>query len=137
VFPDSVNATTMPSMRANSRLPIDSRKVTLAPPDAHERLEAGDILTLTGTRESVTLARGYLTGSGLVEYRRGGPDGGSVCGVPLPGVPFNDKWGVILNEKGRVDEAGSKLPVLGYTVPYAIGNILLTAWGPVIVMLTR
>ena len=35
------------------------------------------------------------------------------------------------------DEAGSKMPVLGYTVPYAIGNILLTAWGPVIVMLTR
>jgi putative transport protein len=35
------------------------------------------------------------------------------------------------------DEAGSKLPALGYTVPYAIGNILLTAWGPVIVMLTR
>ncbi len=35
------------------------------------------------------------------------------------------------------DEAGSKLPVLGYTVPYAIGNILLTAWGPVIVVLTR
>jgi putative transport protein len=33
------------------------------------------------------------------------------------------------------DEAGSKLPVLGYTVPYAIGNILLTAWGPVIVLL--
>jgi putative transport protein len=31
----------------------------------------------------------------------------------------------------------SKLPVLGYTVPYAIGNILLTAWGPVVVMLTR
>jgi putative transport protein len=35
------------------------------------------------------------------------------------------------------DEAGSKAPVLGYTVPYAIGNILLTAWGPVIVLLTR
>jgi putative transport protein len=35
------------------------------------------------------------------------------------------------------DEAQSKLPVLGYTVPYAIGNILLTAWGPVIVVLTR
>lgn len=35
------------------------------------------------------------------------------------------------------DEAGSKLPVLGYTVPYAIGNILLTAWGPVIVLLMR
>jgi putative transport protein len=35
------------------------------------------------------------------------------------------------------DAADSKLPVLGYTVPYAIGNILLTAWGPVIVVLTR
>jgi putative transport protein len=35
------------------------------------------------------------------------------------------------------DEAQSRLPVLGYTVPYAIGNILLTAWGPVIVMLMK
>jgi putative transport protein len=35
------------------------------------------------------------------------------------------------------DEAQSKVPVLGYTVPYALGNILLTAWGPVIVLLTR
>jgi putative transport protein len=35
------------------------------------------------------------------------------------------------------DEAGSKLPALGYTVPYAIGNILLTACGPVVVMLTK
>ena len=35
------------------------------------------------------------------------------------------------------DEAGSRLPVLGYTVPYAVGNILLTAWGPVIVMLVK
>ena len=39
--------------------------------------------------------------------------------------------------RGIQDEAGSKLPVLGYTVPYAVGNILLTAWGPVIVVLTR
>jgi putative transport protein len=31
------------------------------------------------------------------------------------------------------DEARSSVPALGYTVPYAIGNILLTAWGPVIV----
>jgi hypothetical protein len=22
------------------------------------------------------------------------------------------------------------MPALGYTVPYAVGNILLTAWGP-------
>jgi putative transport protein len=33
------------------------------------------------------------------------------------------------------DSAASRLPALGYTVPYAIGNILLTAWGPVIVAL--
>jgi putative transport protein len=31
------------------------------------------------------------------------------------------------------DEARSRVPALGYTVPYAIGNILLTAWGPVLV----
>jgi len=31
------------------------------------------------------------------------------------------------------DEAKSTVPALGYTVPYAIGNILLTAWGPVLV----
>jgi len=31
------------------------------------------------------------------------------------------------------EEAQSKLPALGYTVPYAVGNILLTAWGPIIV----
>jgi len=35
------------------------------------------------------------------------------------------------------DAAQSKLPVLGYTIPYAVGNILLTAWGPVIVALMR
>lgn len=37
--------------------------------------------------------------------------------------------------KAIQDAAGSKLPVLGYTIPYALGNILLTAWGPVIVSL--
>ena len=31
------------------------------------------------------------------------------------------------------EESQSKLPALGYTVPYAVGNILLTARGPVIV----
>jgi putative transport protein len=29
----------------------------------------------------------------------------------------------------------SKIPVLGYAVPYAIGNVLIIAWGPVIVNL--
>jgi uncharacterized transporter YbjL len=35
------------------------------------------------------------------------------------------------------EESRSKLPALGYAVPYAIGNILLTEWGPVIVALMR
>ena len=33
------------------------------------------------------------------------------------------------------EAAQSKVPVLGYAVPYAIGNVLLIAWGPVIVNL--
>jgi putative transport protein len=31
------------------------------------------------------------------------------------------------------EEAKSELPALGYTVPYAVGNIVLTAWGPVLI----
>lgn len=34
-------------------------------------------------------------------------------GLPLPGVPFNDSWNLILNEKGRVLEEGSKQPKTG------------------------
>lgn len=34
-------------------------------------------------------------------------------GVPLPGVPFNDSWGVILNEQGRVIGPESRQPVVG------------------------
>ena len=30
-------------------------------------------------------------------------------GVPLPGVPFDEKWGVVLNEKGRVLDSVSLL----------------------------
>ena len=33
-----------------------------------------------------------------------------------------------------VNEANSEMPVLGYTVPYAISNVLLTLLGPVIVL---
>jgi putative transport protein len=33
------------------------------------------------------------------------------------------------------ERAGSQTPVLGYTVPYAIGQIVLTLWGTVIVVL--
>jgi ferredoxin--NADP+ reductase len=34
-------------------------------------------------------------------------------GVPLPGVPFNDKWGVIFNIKGRVINPETEQPVTG------------------------
>lgn len=34
-------------------------------------------------------------------------------GVPLPGVPFYDSWGVILNQEGRVIDSETKEPVLG------------------------
>ncbi len=32
-----------------------------------------------------------------------------------------------------IDDAGGPMPVIGYTVPYAIGNVLLTVWGALIV----
>jgi putative transport protein len=35
------------------------------------------------------------------------------------------------------EEAGSKVPALGYTVPYAVGSTLLTACGPLIVALVK
>lgn len=41
-------------------------------------------------------------------------------GVPLADIPFNDRWGVILNEKGRVIDPNSKQPVTGL---YASGWI--------------
>jgi putative transport protein len=33
------------------------------------------------------------------------------------------------------EDCGSPIPVIGYTVPYAIGNVLLTIWGALIVNL--
>ncbi len=34
-------------------------------------------------------------------------------GVPLPGVPFNESWGVILNKKGRVIHPDTQEPIVG------------------------
>src|SRR5262245_46934387 len=34
-------------------------------------------------------------------------------GVPLPGVPFDERWGVILNQKGRVLHSETLLPRIG------------------------
>jgi putative transport protein len=33
------------------------------------------------------------------------------------------------------DEAKSKVPALGYTITYAVGNVMLITWGVVIVFL--
>jgi len=41
-------------------------------------------------------------------------------GVPIPGVPFNDAWGVILNDKGRVLDPDTREPRVG---EYAAGWI--------------
>ena len=41
-------------------------------------------------------------------------------GVPLPGVPFHERWGVVLNDKGRVIDPDTKRPVTGV---YATGWI--------------
>jgi ferredoxin--NADP+ reductase len=41
-------------------------------------------------------------------------------GVPIPGVPFHDAWGVILNDKGRVLEPDTREPRAG---EYAAGWI--------------
>jgi putative transport protein len=34
-----------------------------------------------------------------------------------------------------IDEAGSRVPTLGYTIPYALSNVVLTALGPIVVAL--
>jgi len=34
-------------------------------------------------------------------------------GVPLASVPFNESWGVILNDRGRVLDPGTKQPLVG------------------------
>jgi putative transport protein len=39
---------------------------------------------------------------------------------------------------GAIEEAAkSKIPALGYTVPYAVGNVLLITWGVIIVLLMK
>jgi len=74
------------------------------------RLEAGvgGALQAKATAEFETLPVGLVFRS--VGYR----------GVPLPGVPFDPRGGVIMNESGRVLDPGSKQPTLG---EYAAGWI--------------
>jgi ferredoxin--NADP+ reductase len=74
------------------------------------RLEAGagGALQARASTEFETLPVGLVFRS--VGYR----------GVPLPGVPFDSRGGVIMNESGRVLDPESKRPVLG---EYAAGWI--------------
>jgi len=67
------------------------------------RLEATPAGTLVArpTGETETLPAGLVFRS--VGYR----------GVPLPGIPFNEKWAVILNEKGRVLDPDTQEPRIG------------------------
>jgi ferredoxin--NADP+ reductase len=65
------------------------------------------VATATGTLQAVPTADTEELPVGLV-FRSVG-----YLGVPLPGVPFNDRWGVILNEKGRVLDPDQQQPLRG------------------------
>src|SRR4030095_132800 len=59
------------------------------------------------TRRSSDLDQFEILPAGLV-FRSVG-----YRGVPLPGVPFDERWGVILNQKGRVLHAETVQPRVG------------------------
>jgi ferredoxin--NADP+ reductase len=78
-----------------------------------EKTEAGTLVARpTGEREDLPVGTVFRA----IGYR----------GVPLPGVPFNDEWGVILNDGGRVLDPETKEPVIGL---YAAGWIKRGATG--------
>ena len=85
-----------------------------------EVVDAGD-----GRVDGLTLVRNTLTAtpSGTLQAKATG-EGARLSvglvfrsvgyrGVPLPGVPFNETWGVILNERGRVLDPETKQPIVG------------------------
>ncbi|MBI2207122.1 MAG: FAD-dependent oxidoreductase [Candidatus Rokubacteria bacterium] len=63
--------------------------------------------TTTGTLQAKPTGEHEVLPVGLV-FRSVG-----YRGVPLPGVPFNESWAVILNEKGRVLDPDTKQPLVG------------------------
>ena len=88
---------------------------------------AGLSLLLAGVvTTSVPLIAGVLMGKYVFKFHPG-----ITLGVAAGARTTTAALGMI------EDVAKSKVPALGYTVPYAVGNILLTAWGPVIVLLTK
>jgi ferredoxin--NADP+ reductase len=65
------------------------------------------VATAAGTLQARATDRVEELGVGLV-FRSVG-----YRGLPLPGVPFHDAWGVILNDKGRVLDPDSRQPRVG------------------------
>ncbi|MGW6418796.1 aspartate-alanine antiporter [Streptomyces sp. NPDC055055] len=69
---------------------------------------------------------------------------GFLVGHHVQGIRFPILMGVLAGGQtttaaiGAINEqAKSQIPTLGYTIPYAVGNVLLTIWGAVIVILNH
>ncbi|MFH9955552.1 aspartate-alanine antiporter [Streptomyces roseolus] len=67
---------------------------------------------------------------------------GFLVGHYVQGIRFPILMGVLAGGQtttaaiGAINEQSkSQIPTLGYTIPYAVGNVLLTVWGAVIVIL--
>jgi ferredoxin--NADP+ reductase len=65
------------------------------------------VATATGTLQAAPTGEVEDLALGLV-FRSVG-----YRGVPLPGVPFNETWGVVLNDRGRVLDPASRQPLPG------------------------
>jgi len=89
--------------------------------------EAGLSLLVAGVVvTSVPLIAGVLMGKYLFKFHPG-----ILLGAAAGARTTTAAIGMI------EDVAQSKVPALGYTVPYAVGNTLLTIWGLVIVLLMQ
>ncbi len=87
--------------------------------------ESGVSLLLSGIVVSlVPITVGKLVAHGIFRIR---PP--IMIGVSVGGQTCTAALGAI------TETAGSQVPVLGYTVPYAVSNVPLTLWGTVIVTL--
>ena len=83
-------------------------------------LLAGMIVTIVPLAAGAIVARYWLKMSPLMTL--GGVAGAQTC---TPGL------------NALREASGSNIGSLAYTVPYAIGNILLTVWGPVVVAIVH
>jgi putative transport protein len=81
---------------------------------------AGAIVTIVPLTVGTITARFFLRMSPLMTL--GGLAGAQTC---TPGL------------NALREASGSNVGSLAYTVPYAIGNILLTVWGPVVVAIVH